>query len=148
MTRTDLFLSYCHDNARDAARLRADLAAAGETVWWDDNIKGGQDWKMEIRKAMRAAYAVVLCLSAESQARITSGIYPEALDAIAAYREFAPGGIFLIPVRLSQCEIPLIELDGARTLDRLQYIDLFPAANYAAGLQRLLEALRDCPHHP
>jgi len=116
-------------------------------VWWDQDILPGQDWKFEIRKAMRNAYAVVLCLSQETAARTTSGIYPEALDAIEAYREYSPGSTFLIPVRLSDCEVP-IEIDGTRMLDRLQFVDLFPSAQRATGLARLVTALRAAPHHP
>ena len=148
MSKKHIFLSYCRDNATEVARLRNDLIAAGESVWWDQDIKGGQDWKFEIRNAMKNAYAVVLCLSAESEKRSASGIYPEALDAVSAYREYAPGSIFLIPVRLSDCEIPPIELDGTRTLDRLQLIDLFPAGKYAVGLQKLVQAIGDAPNHP
>jgi hypothetical protein len=128
--------------------LRNDLVAAGEAVWWDEDIHPGQDWKFEIRKAMNNAYAVLLCLSRESEARTASGIYPEALDAINLYREYAPGSIFLIPVRLSPCTIPPVEIDGTRTLDRLQYQDLFPASRYAEGIQKLLAAIRATPHHP
>lgn len=85
---------------------------------------------------------------AETEARHKSGMFPEALDAIAAYREYAPGSIFLIPVRLSQCEIPPLEIDGTRTLDRLQYVDLFPVGKRSAGLQRLIKALRATAQHP
>lgn len=97
MPAQHVFLSYCHDNARDAERLRKDLVAAGETVWWDQDILPGQDWKQAIRQAMKDSYAVVLCLSQESQQRVTTEIYPEALDAIAALREHRPGAVFLIP---------------------------------------------------
>jgi hypothetical protein len=148
MSKKHIFLSYCHDNATEIARLRNDLVAAGASVWWDQDIKGGQDWKFEIRRAMKNAYAVVLCLSAESEKRSASGIYPEALDAVSAYREYAPGSIFLIPVRLSDCEIPPIELDGTRTLDRLQYIDLFPAEKHTVGLQKLVQAISDASSRP
>ena len=97
---------------------------------------------------MKDSYAVVLCLSKETEARATAGIFPEALDAIAVYRTYTPGSIFLIPVRLSECEIPDLELDDARMLDRLQYVDLFPAAQWATGLQELINALGATPHHP
>lgn len=72
----------------------------------------------------------------------------EALDAIAVYREYAPGNIFLIPVRLSDCEIPLIEIDSTRTLDRLQYVDLFPTSKRPEGFKKLLHAIRAAPYHP
>jgi hypothetical protein len=148
MDRTHVFLSYRHDDAVDVALLHDELVAAGEKVWWDREIKGGQDWKHEIRKAIKSAYAIVICLSDRSAARKTSGIFPEALDAIELYREYAPGSIFLIPVRLSDCEIPSIAVDATRTLDSLQYIDLWPAAKRAAGIQNLLSSIRSAPHHP
>jgi tetratricopeptide (TPR) repeat protein len=148
VSKKQVFLSYCRDNKAEVAKLRDDLIAAGEPVWWDQDILAGQDWKLEIRKAMRSAYAVVLCLSEETADRITSGIYPEVLDAIDAYRQYAPGSVFLIPVRLSDCEIPLIEIDGTRTLERLQFVDLFPVAQRAAGLGRLVQSLQAAEHHP
>lgn len=143
-----VFLSYGRDNKAEVAKLHSELIAAGEAVWWDQDILPGQDWKLEIRKAMRNAYAVVLCLSQETAARTTSGIYPEALDAIAAYREYSPGSTFLIPVRLSDCEVPPIEIDGTRTLDRLQFVDLFPLSERTDGLTRLVRSLQAAPHHP
>ncbi len=148
MAATHVFLSYCRDNAKAVAKLREDLIAAGEQVWWDQEILPGQDWRLAIRQAMKASYAVVLCLSKEAQARATSGIYPEALDAIDAYRQHAPGAVFLIPVRLNECEIPPFEISATRLLDGLQYVDLFPPSRRAEGLDRLLTALRAAPGHP
>lgn len=148
MPKKHVFLSYCHNNEAEVAHLRADLLAAGEAVWWDKDILGGKDWKQEIRRAMKHSYAVVLCLSQKLAARSESGVYPEVADAISLYRTQAPGSVFLVPVRLSDCEIPDIELDDTRTLDRLQCVDLFPAAKRVAGFQMLLEALRACPSRP
>ncbi len=148
MSKKHVFLSYCHDNKPEAARLHADLRRAGETVWWDQDILPAQDWKFAIRQAMKESYAVILCLSKEAQARTTSGIYTEALDAIAAYRQHPPGSVFLFPVRLSKCEIPPFEIDDTRTLDRLQYVDLFPPAQRKAGLTRLIESIKKAPEHP
>ena len=94
-------------------------------VWWDQDILVGQDWMYVIRETMKRCHAVILCLSKKCLDRRESGIYPEALDAITAYRKYRPGEIYLIPVRFSECSIPSIEIDGTRTLDRLQYVDLF-----------------------
>jgi hypothetical protein len=97
---------------------------------------------------MKESYAVVLCLSQETEARDTAGIYPEALDAIGYYRKHKPGGIFLIPVRLNECEIPPIDIDAVRTLDSLQRADLFPPSRRGEGLQRLIQALRAAHPRP
>ena len=148
MPKKHVFLSYCRENLAEVQHLHDDLVAAGEPVWWDQDIAGGEDWKLAIRRAMKDAYAVVLCLSAESQARTKSGIYPEARDAIKAYREYPPGTVFLIPVRLSACAIPDVEIDDNRTLDGLHYIDLFPEDQRARGLGSLLTSIRRTPEHP
>ena len=140
--RPSVFLSYCHDDEPKVARLHAALTANNVSVWWDKDILPGEDWKAAIRQAMKRSDVVVLCLSAKSMKRRTTGIYPEALDAITAYRQRRPGEIYLIPVRLSECELPAIEIDDVRTLDRLQYIDLFPEGMWDANLKRLLKAIK------
>lgn len=141
-TRGRIFISYFHVNRDQVRALREALVAAGERVWWDQDILPGQDWSYEIREALRSASACVMCFSKEADGRAESGVYPEALDAIAMYRERRPGSIFLIPVRLSRCSIPHIEIDATRTLDRIQYIDLFPPEVLADNIGRLLQALR------
>jgi hypothetical protein len=148
MAAKHVFLSYCRDNIEAVAQIRDDLILAGERVWWDQDIVGGQDWKLEIRKAMREAYAIVVLFSNELAQRVRSGVYPEVLDAITAYRQQAPGNVFLIPVRLSDTEMPDIAIDDTRTLSNLQGIDLFPTDRREHGLQRLLAALRSTPGHP
>jgi hypothetical protein len=136
-----VLLSYCRDNRAEVAQLRKDLLSERIVVWWDDDIEGGQDWQNEISKAIEDARAVILCLSKESAARSRSVMYKEAADAVAAYRERPPGTTFLIPVRLSECEIPPIRIDSTRTLTSLQYVDLFPDERRAEGLAELLRAL-------
>lgn len=148
MSKKHAFLSYCRDNKADVAQLREYLMTAGETVWWDQEILPGEDWKFSIRKAMKDSYAVVVCLSKELSARVESGVYPELRDAIEAFRKHPPGSIYLIPVRMSDCEIPGIEIDDVRTLDRLQHVDLFPPSDAQRGMNRLIEALRAAPGHP
>jgi hypothetical protein len=143
-----VFISYCRDNLQDVAEIRKYLSDQGENTWWDQDILPGQDWKFEIRRAMKDSYAVLLCLSKESEARSQSGIYPEVLDAINVYREYAPGNVFIIPVRLSECEIPPIEIDSSRLLDRLQCVDLFPPKKRIEGLKRALAALKTTPGRP
>jgi hypothetical protein len=124
------------------------LLAAGEAVWWDQDILPGENWKTEIRKALKESYAFIFCSSKETESRTESEIYPELAGAIDTYRNYAPGGIFLIPVRLSECDIPLVEIGGAVTLDQLQRVDLFPSANRTDGLNRLLQALKNSSRHP
>ena len=137
-----VFISYCRDNLAEVAALRERLIRSGEVVWWDHDILPGADWKFEIRRAMRQSYAVICCLSKELASRSKSGVYPELADAVAALRERPQGEIFLIPLRLSDCSVPQIEIDDTRTLDRLQTLDLFPGGELDAKFERLLSVLR------
>ncbi len=148
MPKEHVFLSYCHDNDKEVEQLRKDLIAAGEQVWWDGDIKPGQNIRHEIREAMERSYAVILCFSKETEAREESGMYPEARDAIRVYRELSPGSIFIIPVRLSRCKIPGFDIDGPTTLHDLKYIDLFPPLERAARLSDLIDSLRSAPAYP
>ena len=97
---------------------------------------------------MKHSYAVILCLSTEMGDRLKSGMYPEIANAVSLYHEYAPGSVFLLPVRLSDCEIPMIEINATNTLDSLQYVDLFPPEKRAEGLRKLLASLKNAPEHP
>jgi hypothetical protein len=147
-SKKHVFLSYCRDNDEQVRTLHDDLRTAGEDVWWDKDILPGQKWKLEIRKAIKNSYAVVLCFSKELTARLESGVYPEVDHALSIYRRQTPGSIFLIPVRVSDCEIPDIDIDDRRDIGDLTYVDLFPALKRADGLKRLLQALKSAPGHP
>ena len=148
MAAKHVFLSYCRENKSEVAQLRDDLIIAGEKVWWDGDIRTGQKWKSAIRQAMKECYAFVVCFSKECEQRISSGMYPEILDAIEAYRNHSPGTTFIFPVRLSDCKVPSIEIDANTTLDELHYIDLFPPAERDQRLRQLIRDLRQSPLHP
>lgn len=146
--RDHAFLSYCRDNLNDVFQLRAELETRGEVIWWDQDILPGIDWKHAVNRAMAAAYAGIFCFSRELEGRIGSVMYVELRNAISALREHAPGTPLIIPVRLSPCEIPDLEIDATRTLRSLQVIDLFPASRRAAAIDRIVLSLRSSPYHP
>ena len=138
----NVFLSYCRDDRDAVVQLRHDLTGAGFRVWWDQDILPGQDWGQEIRRALRRCDAFVVCLSRNLEARERCGAYEELLSAIRICRELNPrSASFIFPVRLSDCEVPDIEVDGTRTLDRFQCVDLFPPSKRAEGLRWLIEGI-------
>ena len=59
-----VFLSHAHADA-DAVRALYDrLVADGVDAWLDkEKLIPGQDWEREIRKAVREADVVIVCLS-------------------------------------------------------------------------------------
>lgn len=61
-----VFLSYCHADREDAARLAAALESGGVDVWWDHLIEGGAAFARRIESALEGADAVVVLWSARS----------------------------------------------------------------------------------
>jgi formylglycine-generating enzyme required for sulfatase activity len=89
----------------------------------------GQDWELELSAAVRASDAVIVCLSAASVEK--AGYVQKELRLVLEAAEYQPEGrIFVVPVRLEECTLPL-------RLSRWQYADLFVEDGY----QRLKAAL-------
>ncbi len=119
-----IFISYSTENRKTVERLRDQLLAAGERVWWDEDILGGRDWEEKIERAIKDAYAVIACFSADYKKGNQSGMKPELYDAIDIQRKTHRP--FIIPVRLDPCKIPDIKIYAGKNLTKLQHIDLFP----------------------
>jgi formylglycine-generating enzyme required for sulfatase activity len=125
-----VFLCHAHSD-KDAVRtLYARLKREGVDVWLDkEKLLPGADWEFEIRKAVREADVVVVCLSKQfNQAGFRQKEVRIALDAAMEKPE---GEIFIIPARLEEC-------DSLESLNRWHWVDLFERD----GFQRLLLALR------
>lgn len=148
MDKKHIFLSYCRENLKEVSALRDELTKAGETVWWDQDISTGKDWKTEVKAAIKESYAVIICLSKEINDRTKSVVFYEVSEAIGVYREYPPNTTFLIPVRLSECSIPPINIDDTRTFVSLQFVDLFPEENYQSGIKRLLDSIKNVREYP
>ncbi len=126
-----VFLSHSH---HDKPIIRALYNQLRRVPWvepWLDeaNLLPGQDWKYEIREAMRQSDVIIIFISRQF---VKSGYVNKeiqtALDEAAVRTE---NRFFIIPVRLEEAEIP-------ESLAYLQYVDYFEKR----GARRLLEALR------
>lgn len=62
----DIFISYCSSDRARVAALAARLEASGYSVWWDRNIKAGNDFAATIEREIAACKAVVVAWSAEA----------------------------------------------------------------------------------
>lgn len=124
-----VFLCHAHSD-KDAVRdLYFQLVRDGVDAWLDkENLLPGQDWEFEIRKAVRQADVVVVCLSKEfNKAGFRQKEVRLALDTAMEKPE---GEIFMIPARLEEC-------DTLESLRRWNWVDLFERGGY----QKLLQAL-------
>ncbi|MBI5935439.1 MAG: SUMF1/EgtB/PvdO family nonheme iron enzyme [Chloroflexi bacterium] len=102
--------------------------------WLDEEeLYPGQDWNLEIEKAVEAADAIVVCLSKGSITK--EGYVQRELRIVLDYADYKPEGtLYLMPVRLEECEPP-------RRLRPWQYADYFEGQR-ERGLERLLVSLK------
>jgi hypothetical protein len=137
-----VFLSYVHEDSNDADDIQAHLEAAGIPVWRDKNdLWGGTDWKDEIRSAISDnALVFLVCFSETSLTKEKSYQWQEITFAIDELNLRNPSRPWLIPVRLTPCEVPDLRFGGGRTLGDLQRIDLFQG-DRAIQISKLLGAV-------
>lgn len=128
-----VFLSYAHEDRPEAERLYSDITAAGLSVWFDrESLLPGQQWKPAIRMAIRNVQFFVALMSSRSTTK-RGFVNREFTEAFEVLEEFPESAVFLIPVRLDDCE------PSHRRLMDLHRMDLFP--DWEVGLTRLLRAL-------
>jgi len=130
--RLNVFL--CHSSGDKVAvrqlydRLRS---ISYVSPWLDEkSLLPGQDWDLEIAKAVRVADCVVVCLS-QSSINKEGYVQKEIGFALDAAQEKPEGTIFLIPVRLEECQPPM-------RLERWHYVNLYEER----GFERLLLSLQ------
>jgi TIR domain-containing protein len=130
------FLSYAHEDRLQVRDLYDKLKAAGFDPWFDDEqLRGGQTWELEIKKAIKSCDFFIACLSSKSVNK-RGFVQKELKQALAFVDEFPEGQVFVIPVRLEQCAIPA-------SLQIYHHIDLLRPG----GFDRLVSALHAGYHH-
>ena len=81
------------------------LVADGFDAWLDEEkLMPGQEWDLEIRKAVRNSDTVIACLSKSSITK-EGYVQKEIRLALDIADEKPEGTIFLIPARFEDCNI-------------------------------------------
>lgn len=138
MTERKLSVFLCH-SSQDKPIVR-DLyqRLAGESwidPWLDEEkLLPGQDWDMEIEKAVESADVVIVCISSHSVSK-EGYVQRELKFVLDIALEKPEGTIFVIPLRLDDCVVP-------RRLRSWQYVDYFPVDQRKRASQRLIQALQ------
>ena len=60
----DLFISYARPDRERVETLAAALEDAGYSLWWDRQVRGGDDFSAEIERQLMEASAVIVAWSA------------------------------------------------------------------------------------
>lgn len=125
-----VFISYAKEDQRSAERLYLDLKHAGLSVWMDTHdLLPGQLWEREIEEAIsRSSYFIALQSTRSVGKR--GHVQKELRRALEVAEEYPEDELFVIPVRVEECEPTF------RAIQKLQRLDLFP--DYAEGLRKLI----------
>jgi serine/threonine protein kinase len=127
------FLCHCSEDKPQVRELYGRLRSIGVSAWFDEeDLVPGQEWRDEITKAVAGADVVVVCLSELSLTK-RGFVQKELRFALDIADEQPQGRIFVIPVRLADCDVP-------DRLKKWQWVNLFEDG----GFERLVRALR---HH-
>jgi len=135
MDAPKVFLNHAHEDADITRRLYEELTARGVDVWFDkESLLPGQTWRLEITKAIRVCSHFILIFSSNSVNK-TGHVNVEIYEALKQVKRRPPGEVYIIPIRLDECEVNFLELAD------LQWVDLFPDDVWDKGVERILKVL-------
>jgi hypothetical protein len=125
-----IFICHASEDKGMAQNLYERLAHDGQTPWMDtEDLLPGTDWDREIRIAVKSSRFFLACISSHSVTK-TGYVQREIRLALNAAEERPEGEIYIIPVLLEPCEIPL-------RLSRWHSVQLFSPEGY----EKLLRVL-------
>ena len=121
---------YSREDIQTAWEIYNFLLNNGCLPWIDvHNINPGQDWEMEIRQSIQCSDYFLACLSRKSVSK-RGFVQKELKFALSVLDEIPDGEIYIIPIRLEECEVPF-------SLRNRQWLDWFSSESK----KRLLEAI-------
>ncbi len=137
-----IFISYAREDEATAETIHDSLVNEGHSVWLDrKNLIPGQEWKMEIEKAIQSSDIFLACLSKHSVDKV-GFVQTELRRALEVADLMPEGKIYIIPVRLDECEVPF----KLKNLQWVNYFEigtaesLFRAINIHSNAEKDLEA--------
>src|SRR5688500_14458913 len=136
-TNRPLRVFLCHSSTDKPAvrELYQKLRAEPWIQPWldEEELYPGQDWNFEIEKTVKAADVILVCLSKGSTNK--EGYVQREIRIALNYADYKPEGtLYIIPVRLEECDPPTRLLNW-------QYADYFEGQRERA-FQRLLVSLK------
>jgi len=131
-----VFLCHASQDKPIVRELYQRLLAEGWIDPWldEEEILPGMNWEVEIEKAVEASDAVVVCISSTSVVK-EGYIQKELRQVLDIALQKLYGAIFIIPVRLDDCELP-------RQVRDRQALDYFPEPKRAAAYDKLKASLK------
>ncbi|OPF18057.1 serine/threonine-protein kinase pkn1 [Microcystis aeruginosa KW] len=101
-----IFLAHASEDKPAVLALHERLKQAGYKPWLDEkDLIPGQNWRSVIPKAIADSQLFIACLSQRSIAK-QGFVQREFKMALNQYADRPPNSIYLIPLRLDECDIP------------------------------------------
>lgn len=137
-TNRPLRVFLCH-SSKDKVAVRELYKKLHQNDWLDpwldeEKLLPGQDWHMEIEKAVEVTDVVVVLLSNQSVSQ-EGYVQRELKLALDVADEKPEGAIFIVPLRLDDCPAP-------RRLRGWQYVDYFPIDRKDWAIERVIASLK------
>lgn len=123
---SDIFISYAREDAAKASMLADALASEGWSIWWDPEIRPGEEWDHVIERELSSARCVVVLWSKSSVNK--RWVRTEARDGLDRQ--------ILIPASIETVQLPF-EFRGIQTISLVNW----EGARLHRGLQHLLSSV-------
>jgi WD40 repeat protein len=128
-----IFVSYAREDLITARKISASLQQYKLEPWLDvERLQPGQNWRQTIESAIKASAFFVALLSSNSVNK-RGYVQKELRTALDVLQEMPPSQVYIIPVRIDECE------PDYPALQDIHWTDLFPS--YDEAVQRIIDAI-------
>ncbi|MGV3631737.1 MAG: TIR domain-containing protein [Bacteroidota bacterium] len=111
-----IFISYAKEDIHFAEQIYSYLENLGFEPWLDKKkLLPGQDWRFHIQDALHKADFIILLLS-ETSVDKRGYVQREFRQALDYYEDKLDSDIYIIPIKINDCEVP-------QKLTRFQWIE-------------------------
>jgi hypothetical protein len=130
-----VFLCHSSDDKPAVRELYGRLKSEGWIDPWldEEDLLPGQKWHNEISKAVEEAHLVIAMLSCGAVSK-EGYIQKELKIALDVALEKPDETIFIIPLRLDDCDVPY-------SIRKFHWLDYFPKIRQERAYRKLLESL-------
>ncbi len=137
-SQIQIFIAHASEDKPQVRELYTKLKQAGYKPWLDEEeLIPGLNWREEIPKALKSSDLFLACLSSISISK-RGYIQKEFRMAMEMLAEMPSGTIYLIPLKLDDCEIPeLGQSEYGLNLRDIQWLDYWKPN----GFEKLIKAI-------
>ena len=136
-----VFISYVREDRSQVERVCKELHRAGIDYWLDkEDIKPGEFWAVAIANAIENGAYFLACFSTKSEQKGKSHMREELYIAAKAAMQLPPEKKWIIPVKLTECQIPKYDLGGGRDLTQIQHVNL--SSDWREGLDQIINTIK------